>query len=348
MRIVVLPPIPRPRKWRLFAWLSSGLLLAGWAAPAYADVPALHDLFLVFEDINTQVINAINAALGNSQIEHFVYVLFAAMAMGLFVWKFAGFALRGFHIFDMLEMVFTIMFVYALLHNYKTLIPAIYEAGRYAADTLGQGIAGADAKPGQTMAESIFEMLLQLQLNVACDGIFDCLGKGIVALPAVVIGYILIILLGVVATLIQLWVMWGFQIIYAVGWVMVPFLLYERLSFLFDGWLKFFLGMVIYNIIAMINLGLVLATLGVLFHNNGTTLDIHGFFDFVGLVVFLIVCLLGALSGGKFASAIVGGAGAGGVSGMVKAAASTAAAASTGGAGAAAKAAGAAAGAAGK
>src|SRR5205814_6940227 len=83
MRIVVLPPIPRPRKWRLFAWLSSGLLLAGWAAPAYADVPALHDLFLVFEDINTQVINAINAALGNSQIEHFVYVLFACMAMGL-------------------------------------------------------------------------------------------------------------------------------------------------------------------------------------------------------------------------------------------------------------------------
>src|SRR5207245_365549 len=104
-----------------------------------------------------------------------VNVLFSALALFLFVWKFSGFAMRGFDMLDVLELMFTIAFVYVLLTAYRTLIPVVVEGSRFVGDALGMGISHADGSA--TLAESIFGTLLGLSLHPVCDGgFFHCLG----------------------------------------------------------------------------------------------------------------------------------------------------------------------------
>jgi len=306
------------------------LLLAGWALPAHAaSLPALHEVFVVFDSVTEQITQKIGDALGTHEIEMVVNVLFSALALGLFVWKFSGYALRGFDLLDMMALMMTLFFVYLILSVYKAIFPAIFGAGRYVSDVLGAGISGRD--PKVSLAENIFGMVVQVDFHSSCD-LFDCLGPGIMSWIAAIFAYIIVIALGIVATLVELWTMWGFQIAYAIGWLTVPFLLFERLSFLFDGWLKFFFGMVVYVMVAKVNLALVLLGLEIMFgiaHGGGIpdsqTVDVDGFFSIVGMLVFLAVGIATLYSTGRFASAIVQNAAGGGVGDVVQRAASAAA-----------------------
>jgi hypothetical protein len=306
------------------------LLLAGWALPAQAaSLPALHEVFLVFDSVTEQITQKIGDALGTHEIEMVVNVLFSALALGLFVWKFSGYALRGFDLLDMMALMMTLFFVYLILSAYKAIFPAIFGAGRYVSDVLGAGISGRD--PKVSLAENIFGMVVQVDFHSSCD-LFDCLGPGIMSWIAAIFAYIIVIALGIIATLVELWTMWGFQIAYAIGWLTVPFLLFERLSFLFDGWLKFFFGMVVYVMVAKVNLALVLLGLEIMFgiaHGGGIpdtqTVDVDGFFSIVGMLVFLAVGIATLYSTGRFASAIVQNAAGGGVGEVVQRAASAAA-----------------------
>jgi type IV secretory pathway TrbL component len=225
---------------------------------------------------------------------------------------------------DLLTLMLTIAFVHFLLSGYRLVFPPIFDAGRHVADVLGNGIGGVD---GTSMAEAIFRALLRLDLNPACDS-WDCIGKDIMTLPATVFAYVMAVVLGIIATLVELWTLWGFQIAFAVGWVTVPFLLFERLSFLFDGWLKFFFGMIIYVLVAKVNLALVLIGLKVMLNLAGEgafPVSVTGFFNLVGMFVFVAVSICTLFCTGKFASAIVNNAAGGGVGDAVKKIASTAA-----------------------
>lgn len=312
------------------AGLLLGLSLLGWALPAHAaSLPALHEVFTVFEQLTQKMTDAVGTALGTHEIETVVNVLFTALALGLFVWKFAGYALRGFDMLDLMALMLTIFFVYLILSCYKAIFPPIFGAGRHVSDLLGAGISGRD--PSVSLAETIFGMVVQVDFHAACDG-FDCMGPGILSWIAALFAYVIVIVLGIIATLVELWTMWGFQIAYAVGWVTVPFLLFERLSFLFDGWLKFFFGMLMYVIVAKVNLALVLLGLEVMFgiaHGTGLptsqTLEVRGFFDIIGMLVFLVVGIATLYSTGKFASSIVQNAAGGGVGEAVQKAAQAAA-----------------------
>src|SRR5439155_8607237 len=142
-----------------------------------------------------------------------------------------------------------------------------------------------------SLAEATFRMLLHIDFSAACS-LTVCLGAGFVAIPAVLVAYVMVLALGIIATLVELWTMWGFQIAYAIGWLTIPFLLFERLSFLFDGWLKFIFGMVVYVIVAKINIALVLLGLEVMFGVGDVadqTVQVHGFFDVIGMLVFMAV-----------------------------------------------------------
>jgi hypothetical protein len=324
-------PIP-PRLASLFAWLLPALVLLGWAVPAHAaSLPALHEVFVVFDQITQQVTDTIGNALGTHEIETVVNVLFTALALGLFVWKFAGYALRGFDMLDLMSLMMTLFFVYLLLSLYKAVFPPIFGAGRYVSQVLGGGISGRP--PTENLAEAIFGMVVQVDFHAECE-LFDCLGSGILSWIAALFAYVIVIFLGIIATLVELWTMWGFQIAFAVGWITVPFLLFERLSFLFDGWLKFFFGMLMYVIVAKVNLALVLLGLEVMFgiaHGTGLppaqTVPVqNGFFDIVGMLVFLFVGIATLYSTGKFASAIVANAAGGGVGEVVQRVAAAAAA----------------------
>lgn len=329
MRVLTVSPIPA-RPSGLLAWLLLAAFLMGWAVPAQAaSLPALHQVFTVFDQMTQKITDSVGQALGTSEVETIVNVLFTALALGLFVWRFAGYALRGFDMLDLMSLMLTIFFVYLILTSYGLVFPAIFGAGRHVSDLLGAGISGRSAST--SLAEAIFGMVVQVDFDADCE-LFDCMGPGILSWIAALFAYVVVIVLGIIATLVELWTMWGFQIAYAVGWITVPFLLFERLSFLFDGWLKFFFGMLIYIMVAKVNLALVLLALEVMFgvaHGTGLpgtqTLEVSGFFDIVGMMVFLFVGIATLYSTGKFASAIVQNAAGGGVGEAVQKAASAAA-----------------------
>jgi hypothetical protein len=326
--------LPIPSRLRsLFACLALGLLLWGWAVPAHAvSVPALHEIFESFDQVSQQITDSISNALGTSQVSTIVNVLFASFALFLFVWKFAGFALRGFNMLDLMTLMLTIFFVYILLTGYQAIFPPIIGAGRHIANVLGSGISGRD--PTISMAEAIFGMIGSVDFEAGCSGL-SCLGADILSWPAALVAYAIVIVLGIIATLVELWTLWGFQIAYAIGWFTIPFLLFERLSFLFDGWLKFFFGMLVYIMVANVNLGVVLLGLEIMFgvaHGTNSipaqTVSVDGFFDIMGMIVFLVVGIASLYSTGKFASAIVHSAAGGGIGDVVqKAAQATATAA---------------------
>ena len=112
-------------------------------------------------------------------------------------------------------------------------------------DTLSGLLVGGD--PSMSLAERLFTMILQMGLNVACNDLTDCLTNGLMALLGVVVAWIVLLVLGIVATLVELWSVSCLQLIYAVGWVMIPLLLYERFAFLFDGFVKQLFGSMMYS-----------------------------------------------------------------------------------------------------
>jgi type IV secretory pathway TrbL component len=319
--------------------LTLGTLLAAGAAHA-ADPPSfpLDQAFTMMQTFADTMVANVSTALGTAQVTQVVNVLFTALALSFFVWKFAGFAMRGFDLMDILEVMLTIMFVFVLLTGYQAIFPPIFSAGRFVADAIGNGIIGAP--PGASISQSLMTMFANMSFQPVCTG-FDCFGAGIVSIIATVMGWVCVILLGIIAVLVDLWTVWGFTIAFAIGWVTIPFLLYERLSFLFEGWLKFFFGVVVYAIVAKANLALVFVSIQMFLGSSGmfgskstAGIKVSGLFDIVGLLVFVTMGIFALASTGRFASAIVMGAGGGGIGGVVQGAARAAAGAAGNAAGA--------------
>ena len=115
------------------------------------------------------------------------------------------------------------------------------------------------------------------------------------------------------------WGVWGFALAKLIGWFFIPFMLLERTSALFDGWLRFMLGFLFYMFIARANLIMVLVLLTTYFGlpiAPATTSTVQAitvapgdFGELTGLLALLIIAVLALLSTGKFAASIVGGIG---------------------------------------
>jgi hypothetical protein len=320
----------------LAVWLGCCMAAAHAAAPAAPSFP-IGDAYTAIDKFGAAMTTNVEAALGSGAVSQVVNVLFLGLAISLFVWKFVGYALRGFDVMDIIELMLTIMFVYILLSSYTKIFPTLFDGARYIGNAIGNGLIGSP--PTEGFARSMMTQFEKMTFEPQCLAL-DCLSKGIMALVATIIGWIAVLLLGIIAMLVELWTTWGFHIAYAIGWVMIPFMLYERLHFLFDGWLKFFFGMAVYAIIAKVNLALVFLSIQ-LFLGSGPVngggpapFKVAGLFDIAGLLVFVVVGIFSLLATGRFAQSIVMGAGGGGIGGMVQSMAKAGANMASGGAGA--------------
>lgn len=326
------------RRWMRGCVLSISLLGIADVAMAEGDSFPIADAFTAMQSFATSMTGNIETALGSAQVSYVANVLFTTLALSFFIWKFVGFALRGFDVMDILEVMLTIMFVYVLQSGYQTIFPAIYSAGRYIGDAIATGIL--KSPPGGSVAEAMMGMFARANFEPKCGNPIECLSSGFPTLIAALLASVAVILLGAIAILVELWTIWGFAIAYAIGWVTIPFLMYERLSFLFEGWLKFFFGVTVYAIVAKANLALVFLgiemVLGMTPSVSGVApnVSVAGMASVLGLLVFVAVGIFSLTATGSFASAIVMGAGGGGVGGAVQSMARTAASAASGGAGA--------------
>jgi hypothetical protein len=92
--------------------------------------------------------------------------------------------------------------------------------------------------------------------------------------------------------------------------------MFKRLSFLFDGWMRLFIGFLVYGIIARANLLLTVLAIKSFFGipgyvvntNTSMRIDFNGVADLFGLVGFLFIAILALIATGRFATAVVSSA----------------------------------------
>jgi len=130
--------------------------------------------------------------------------------------------------------------------------------------------------------------------------------------------FILISATTVLAVFASMWTVWGYAISKMIGFMFIPTLLFDRLSFLFDGWLRFFFSFLLYQVILRANIALMV--FGFMeFYDLPVDVSIAdledwtwvitpgGWEDYYGIFIFLVIGLAGLKSTTGFVSSIVGG-----------------------------------------
>ena len=328
-------------------WLAALLLCSLASAGAHAGLGDAYQAIGKFElDIVQRATNMIQAP--GSPVKEAANIMFYAMAISLFVWKAVGWALRG---LDFADMVFTsaqIAICAGIMAVLPGAMPVMFNGAMYIGSALLAGIAGVplSAGEGASVPTQIMEMMSAWSFEAECGGYEwlpgGCLVGNVGAVYATIFASLVSVVLGLAALVVDVWGFWGFAIAMSMGVVMVPFMLYQRLSFLFDGWVKFFFGFLVYCIIAKVNMALVAvdimtymkSTVGALLGGSappGAAVNVEGFADVLGLLMFVGVGIFTLGATGSFARAVVMGAGGGGVQfgAMARAASSFAAGAAS-------------------
>jgi hypothetical protein len=121
--------------------------------------------------------------------------------------------------------------------------------------------------------------------------------------------------LSAIAFFVNLWCLWQFSVAKIIGFFVTPLLLSKRFHFVFDGWLRFMLGAVIYGIIARINLVLVALLLRTFYQlpsyaspTEALPMDIKVLPQMVGIIGFMLIGMAALIQTGRFAQSIVSGA----------------------------------------
>jgi hypothetical protein len=321
------------------------LLLAG---PAHADMGDGFELIGKFEN---KMVERITAMLNDptSNLNYAAARLFYTLALALFVWKAVGWALRGFDLHDMIITVCQIFVAGGLMASFPIVVPALFTASLYIGNSLLAGLAGISSADAGEASVPIALMKLFGKYSFTPDcGAWAVIPMGCVVgnlagvMAALSTGLVLVVL-GIASLLVDVWGFWGFGIALAIGSVLVPFMLYERLSFLFDGWVRFFFGFLVYTIVARVNLALV--AIAILTYQSTTVAALLGgtvggtaappvksFGEIIGMLMFAGVGVFTLAATGAFARSMVMGAGGGGVqfSAVARNAAGTMAGAATG------------------
>ena len=320
------------QQWFKFSLILLGALLLSWAGAVHADAPK--GLAAGYQNIGkfeAQIVERVSDMVNDpgSELRYATDRLFFAMALGLFIWKTVGWAFRGFDFADMFFTVAQIVTVGALMKAFPIVVPAMFQASLYIGNAVLAGLAKVpmNAADGAALPIALMNLYGNYKLTPECYAWIlpgECIARNLPGILAAIGTGLVLVALGIASLITDIWGFWGFAIAMATGLVMLPFVLYPRLSFLFDGWVRFFIGFMVYTIVARANLALVAvalmtfqgATVGDLL---GGTLDtakvppVKNFAEVIGLLLFAGVGLFTLTATGAFARSMVTGAGGGGV-----------------------------------
>ena len=218
---------------------------------------------------------------------------------------------------DIITIVLLIGITKVLMVSYDTLTSGIWEWFNGMADGIQFAATGTTKAAQIPMWIAKVSSALMIK-ETSADSWIPSLPNLAHIFAAVVI-FLFSLLLSIMAFLASAWGVWGFSIAKMIGWFFIPFIMFERLSFIFDGWLKFFLGFPIYVLIARINILLMAVTLNVYFSIGTKTftaasitkpieITLENISDVTGLAGIMFIGILALLSTGSFAAAIIGGA----------------------------------------
>lgn len=276
------------------------------ASPDYADNDSAHEAFGSFLRTVSSLFN--NIFVSGSEVSAFIEAFFLFGVIYKLVSVVASYMLRTGNLADLFQAVILIAIVRALLDGYGVVTSALFG--------WSQGFAGVIQLPIVGNSDVFF--LTDYVQNIVNTiwhedaSIFD----GIKLTVATGVLWLLLTTLNVLSFFAVAWAAWGFILAKLVGMIFLPFLLFERTAFLFDGWLRFFVGFLIFAVIARINLLLVLVLLTSYFDlplDAATgplrTYPIANVDDIGGLLSLLVIAVVSLISSGRFATALAGGVG---------------------------------------
>ena len=272
----------------------------------YADYGDAHTAFGTFLESVDDLLNAVLAPGSNA--ESFIDAFFHFGAVWKLVTSVAGYMLRSKELTDVFQAVILICIVRAILDFYGPLTSVLFSWSGDFASAIQKPIVGT----GDVFFVVDYVYNIAAALTYEDTSIFD----GIKLIIGGLFMSIAIGVLNILAFLAVTWAVWGFALSKLIGWMFIPFLLFERTVFLFDGWLRFMVGFLLYAVIARVNLVLVLVLFASYF---GLPLDspvgpdrafpIPNVDEISGLMSLLVIAILSLISTGSFATAIAGGVG---------------------------------------
>lgn len=226
---------------------------------------------------------------GSPSIDALGFHIFLALLTTMMVWFGVQEALAsaqggvGFNMAKFVEFVILASFAYTLIEFYDTAIP-------------GVGYSFKDfISVGSTSVANMISMDSVNQMNQAITDMQNQLGSGIV--KAVMNVYFAIvmaivqIMLGIFSATITAIVAYGAigaAVAGILGPLFIPFLLVDKLNFLFWGWLRAFLGFNFYKVVAAAVLS-VLSHLYTLYYANLIPLDAASLVTKLPLLIVLIL-----------------------------------------------------------
>ena len=310
--------------YKRLALLAALMLLLALAAPAFAADPSSNaDVVSGFQAFGNTVGALVSKALQHPKLTKFVSWLFTAfLAIGLLrtlaIWLIAGGA-----VVDLFEFLCLAGAVTVLLKLYDPLTSACWQAANTLASVMQEGLIGngdlffAPGLMGLLITNIIYPQLPAMDIPEAFRLTMFIWTMSTISL-----------ILSALAYISTVWALWGYVIAKLIGFVALPFLMTKRLSYIFDGWLRFFTGFLVYAIIARINIALVIAAIFLYFGypvppTAGGIVPIQldavsAITQWFGLITFMLVGIVALLSTGSFVSTIVGGNSAGSMGGSIR------------------------------
>ncbi len=277
------------------------------AAPPEVDPSSFNDTSNGFTHFYSNLVPYVQNVIQSPTLTDFSYTLWKFFAACLLIWQLCMYAMRGLEIADLITVIFMITITRVLMLQYDSITESLWGWS----EGFATGIQTATVGVGDEFFAPRYIWNLMTSFTwPAANFLFHPLD-----VFAIIILSLTSAALCVLGFFTSVWALWGYSLAKMIGFMFIPFILFERLSWLFDGWLRFFFGFLLFNVIAKANLMLVIIALEAYFQlpanqipqNNGYAFVINSLTDAMGLLVFLFLTIVGLLSTGHFVRSIVSG-----------------------------------------
>lgn len=246
----------------------------------------------------------------DSNASQFIEAFFLFAIIYRLVIVLANWVLGAAELIQVFQVVLLIAIVRILMDFYPDITSALF--------LWSEGFAAALQEPALGTSDAYFAFNFMTNVLEAIsyedaslwDGIKNALGSLVL--------FISISVLQAVVFFALAWSVWGYLLAKLIGWMFIPFLLFDRLQFLFDGWLRFFVGFLIYGVMARANVVLVVLLFSTMFGVEPTSPDGPGrvfamsglgYHEIGGFIALAMLSIVSLFMTGRFAVAIAGGVG---------------------------------------
>ena len=284
-------------------------LLFAFSEVSFADEPpSFSQAMLGMNTFMQSVGVAANNIANSPALSSFVNAVWSAFAVILLVLALSKYAMNASNVLEIFAVILLIVITRVMLDYYDHLTSVCWSWGEGIAGGIQMAVIGNsdpfflpgfinDTIKGITASDVSF-----------LDGLAIWLGALLV--------FVAVALLSIASFFCTMWALWGYALAKIIGLFFIPFIMLKRTTVLFDGWCRFFLGFLVFGIIARANLVLTVLAIKCYFHIPGYTvpttpyrLDFTSFADLLGLLAIMFISIFALMATSKFASTIMSGAG---------------------------------------